>query len=95
MLKSDLVAALVKEKKLTQKEAEASVDCIFDSMKQALMEGENVEIRGFGAFHVKHYGPYQGRNPKTAEPIAVKAKRGILFRTGKELRERVNRSRGG
>ena len=46
---------------------------------------------GLGAFHVKHYGAYQGRNPKTGEPIAVRAKRGLLFRAGKELKDRVNR----
>ena len=40
---------------------------------------------------MKHYGAYQGRNPKTGEPIAVRAKRGLLFRAGKELKDRVNR----
>jgi integration host factor subunit beta len=60
-------------------------------MKDALCKGENIEIRGLGAFHVKHYEGYQGRNPKTGEVIPVKPKRGILFRTGKELRDRVNR----
>jgi len=60
-------------------------------MKNALCKGENIEIRGLGAFHVKHYEGYQGRNPKTGEVIPVKPKRGILFRTGKELRDRVNR----
>jgi integration host factor subunit beta len=68
---------------------------IFDSMKDALCRGENIEIRGLGAFHVKHYDGYQGRNPKTGEVIPVKAKRGILFRTGKELRDRVNRPEDG
>jgi len=59
-------------------------------MKDALCKGENIEIRGLGAFHVKHYEGYQGRNPKTGEVIPVRPKRGILFRTGKELRDRVN-----
>jgi integration host factor subunit beta len=63
-------------------------------MKIALCKGENIEIRGLGAFHVKHYEGYQGRNPKTGEVIPVKPKRGILFRTGKELRDRVNRIEG-
>jgi integration host factor subunit beta len=62
-------------------------------MTQALCGGDNIEIRGLGAFHVKEYPGYQGRNPKTGQLIPVKPKRGILFRTGKELRDRVNHSR--
>ena len=90
MLKSDLIATLVAKRRLTQVQAEQTVETIFDSMKDALCKGENIEIRGLGAFHVKQYQGYNGRNPKTGAVIPVKAKRGILFRTGKELRERVN-----
>jgi integration host factor subunit beta len=92
MLKSDLIAILVAKRQLTQKQAELTIETIFDSMKQALCKGDNIEIRGLGAFHVKHYQGYNGRNPKTGEVIPVKPKRGILFRTGKELRDRVNRA---
>ena len=91
MLKSDLINILVVKRGITQKQAESTIETIFDSMKDALCRGENIEIRGLGAFHVKHYDGYQGRNPKTGEVIPVKPKRGILFRTGKELRDRVNR----
>lgn len=91
MLKSDLVNILVAKKGVTQKQAEATVEVIFEAMKDALVKGENIEIRGLGAFHVKHYGAYQGRNPKTGAPIPVRAKRGLLFRVGKELKDRVNR----
>lgn len=91
MLKSDLINILVVKRGVTQKQAEATIETIFESMKTALCGGENIEIRGLGAFHVKHYEGYQGRNPKTGEVIPVKPKRGILFRTGKELRDRVNR----
>ncbi len=91
MLKSDLVNILIQKRGVTQKQAEATVETIFDAMKDALCRGENIEIRGLGAFHVKSYQGYQGRNPKTGEIIPVKPKRGLLFRTGKELRDRVNR----
>jgi integration host factor subunit beta len=91
MLKSDLINVLVAKKGMTQKQAEATVETIFESMKDALCRGENIEIRGLGAFHVKSYQGYQGRNPKTGQIIPVKPKRGLLFRTGKELRDRVNR----
>jgi integration host factor subunit beta len=90
MLKSDLITVLVQKRNITQKQAEMAVETIFEAMKNALCKGENIEIRGLGAFHVKHYEGYQGRNPKTGEIIPVKPKRGILFRTGKELRDRVN-----
>jgi len=92
MLKSDLIAILVAKRQLTQKQAELTIETIFDSMKKALCKGDNIEIRGLGAFHVKNYQGYNGRNPKTGEVIPVKPKRGILFRTGKELRDRVNRA---
>jgi integration host factor subunit beta len=95
MLKSDLVQVLVEQRKVTQKQAEAAVETIFDAMREALCRGQNIEIRGFGAFHVKQYKGYQGRNPKTGEVIPVKPKRGILFRTGKELRERINLGQAG
>jgi integration host factor subunit beta len=94
MLKSDLIAMLVAKRQLTQKQAEQTVETIFEAMKDALCRGENIEIRGLGAFHVKQYQGYNGRNPKTGEVIPVKPKRGILFRTGKELRERVNAGAG-
>ncbi len=90
MLKSDLIAILVQKRGITQKQAESTIETIFESMKDALCAGKNIEIRGLGAFHVKHYEGYQGRNPKTGQVIPVKPKRGILFRTGKELRDRVN-----
>lgn len=90
MLKSDLVNLLVEQKNISQKQAEQAVEQIFDAMTEALVRGENIEIRGLGAFHVKTYKGYTGRNPKTSEPIEVRPKRGVLFRTGKELRDRVN-----
>src|SRR3989304_7333380 len=91
MLKSDIINILVVKRGWPQKQAESPVETIFESMKDALCKGENIEIRGLGAFHVKNYDGYQGRNPKTGEVIPVKPKRGILFRTGKALRDRVNR----
>jgi integration host factor subunit beta len=95
MLKSNLIDALVQKRGITQKQAEQTVETIFEVMQTALCKGENIEIRGLGAFHVKRYEGYQGRNPKTGEIIPVKPKLGILFRTGKELRDRVNAAMAG
>lgn len=92
MLKSDLVNLLVEQRNLPIRKAEQAVEVIFASMKDALVRGENIEIRGLGSFHVKNYKAYEGRNPKTSETIQVPAKRGVLFRTGKQLRDRLNAS---
>jgi integration host factor subunit beta len=71
------------------------VNCIFDSMVDALKRGEGIEIRGFGSFTVREYKQYEGRNPRTGSPVHVAPKRLPFFKVGKELRERVNNSRPG
>jgi integration host factor subunit beta len=93
MNKSELVEALANENGLTYKKAEEIVNLIFDSMAETLSSGGRIEIRGFGSFVVKDYKSYMGRNPKTGEIIKVRPKRLPFFKVGKELRERVNRSR--
>jgi len=90
MNKSELIEALAIEKDLSHKKAEEIVNLIFDSMKQALVENDRIEIRGFGSFVVKDYKSYLGRNPKTGEIIKVKPKKLPFFKVGKELRERVD-----
>ena len=89
MLKSDLIAKLMDTHGLSQTRAEAALETFFATLVDALRAGEGIEIRGFGSFHVKDYKAYQGRNPKSGVPIAVKAKRGVLFRTSLELRNRI------
>lgn len=91
MNKSELVEALSIEKNLTYKKAEQIVSLIFDSMSQALVDNDRIEIRGFGSFMVKDYKAYTGRNPKTGEIIQVNEKKLPFFKVGKELRERVDR----
>ena len=65
---------------------------IFDSMIEALKEGDRIEIRGFGSFQVKIREAREGRNPKTGEPVHISAKRTPFFKVGKELKEMVDRS---
>ena len=91
MLKSDLIALLIERRGITQRQAEQSVEIIFGCMASALCQGDNIEIRGLGAFHVKEYRGYRGRNPKTGTVIPVAAKRGVLFRCSKQMRDRLNR----
>jgi len=76
--------------KVTQKVAKVIVDTIFEGMKDSLVKGERIEIRGFGSFVVKNYAGYKGRNPKTGRVVDVSKKRLPFFKVGKELRERVN-----
>ena len=90
MNKSELVEALAIRKNLTYKQAEQIVNLLFDSMSEALINDDRIEIRGFGSFMVKDYKSYMGRNPKTGEVIEVKPKKLPFFKVGKELRERVD-----
>lgn len=90
MNKSDLVKFLAKETNLPMRKAEEIVDMVFNTMAAALVAGDRIEVRGFGSFVVKEYKGYTGRNPKTGELITVKGKRLPFFKTGKELKEKVN-----
>jgi integration host factor subunit beta len=90
MNKSELIEGLAARKGLSYKKAEEIVNRIFDSMVQAMQQGDRIEIRGFGSFVVKEYKSYTGRNPKTGEPIEVQPKKLPFFKVGKELRERVD-----
>lgn len=90
MNKSELVKMLAEEHNLSNDEAALVVNTFFDSVRDALLEGDRVEIRGFGSFKVKDYSGYKGRNPKTGQSVEVSAKKLPVFRAGKELRELVN-----
>lgn len=91
--KSDLIEQLSESLKLPKGKAELVVNVMFDSMVAALQRGERIEIRGFGSFEVRNYKAYEGRNPRTGEPVHVKPKRLPFFKVGKELKELVNDSR--
>jgi integration host factor subunit beta len=90
MTKSELIEALAKAEGITLKAAEMAVNVTFQSMEQALVRSDRLEIRGFGSFKVKDYEGYKGRNPKTGALIEVSSKKLPFFKVGKELKERVN-----
>ena len=90
MTKSELIERIAENLKLPTGKAEAIVNCVFDSMVKALERAEGIEIRGFGSFTVREYKSYEGRNPRTGEPVHVAPKRLPFFKVGKDLRERVN-----
>lgn len=93
MTKSELIEAIAARGQLTKARAEMVVNCVFDAMTEALQRGDGIEIRGFGSFTVRPYKPYDGRNPRTGQPVPVPAKRLPFFKVGKELKELVDGSR--
>lgn len=95
MTKSELIEALARETDVSLRTAEAVMNTILDTMTDALVRGESIELRGMGSFTVKKYDSYKGRNPNNGEIVQVKPKKLPLFRPGKDLRERVNAARKG
>ena len=93
MTKSELIARLAEQNPhLFQRDVERIVATIFDEITEALSRGDRVELRGFGAFSVKRRAPRVGRNPRTGATVRVAEKCVPYFKTGKELRERLNGS---
>ncbi|MDE0994329.1 MAG: integration host factor subunit beta [Rhodospirillales bacterium] len=93
MTKSELIAKLANENPhLFQRDVERIVTTIFDEISNALAQGDRVELRGFGAFSIKERGSRVGRNPRTGESVEVGEKFIPYFKTGKQLRERLNPS---
>lgn len=90
MTKSDLIEELSKQIDIPLQKASSIVNTILQTMTQSLVNGENIEIRGFGSFSVRNYESYTGRNPKTREKTVVKAKKLPFFKVGKELKEAVD-----
>lgn len=90
MNKLELISALKSEANITKAEAARVVEIFFDNMAEALAKGERVEIRGLCSFFVKDYKSYTGRNPKTGEKVIIKPKKLPFFKSGKELKNRVN-----
>ena len=91
MTKSELIERLSEANGiLTRKDSEQIIGIVFDAMTDALLIGDKVEIRGFGSFTVRSREPREARNPKSGKLVKIPAKKIPFFKTGKELRERVN-----
>jgi integration host factor subunit beta len=91
VIKSELVQRIAtRNPHLYQRDVENIVNAILDEITNALTRGDRVELRGFGAFSVKRRDPRTGRNPRTGEPVEVDGKSVPFFKTGKEMRERLN-----
>ena len=91
MIKSELIQRIADDNPhLYQRDVERIVATVFEEITEALTRGDRVELRGFGAFSVKYREARIGRNPRTGEAVSVPEKKVPFFKTGKELRERLN-----
>ena len=91
MIKSSLVQTIAEQNPhLYQRDVEIIVNAILNEITEALARGDRVELRGFGAFSVKNRGARVGRNPRTGERVEVEEKWVPFFKTGKDLRDRLN-----
>lgn len=90
MNKSELIRALAEKKKLSPDESAKFVAAFVESLKEALLRGGRVEIRGFCTLMIRSYRAYVGRNPRTGDAVKVQPKRLPYFRPSKEFRDYIN-----
>jgi integration host factor subunit beta len=90
MTKAELVDNVADKVNLTKKQTEVIVNILFNSITEALSDGDKVELRGFGSFRIRARNPREGRNPKTGDTVHIPAKKVPFFKAGKELREMVD-----
>lgn len=86
MTKADLVEKIFEKIGLSKKEAQDIIEILFDTMKQAFIEGESIKISGFGTFNVRKKMARRGRNPKTGEDLEISPRRVITFRASNQLK---------
>ena len=91
MNKTELVAAVAEKTGMSKKDSEKAVNAAFDSITEALVAGEKVQLVGFGAFEVKERNARVGRNPKTKETIEIPASRVASFKVGKALKDAASK----
>ena len=89
MRKSDLIENLALQRNISVKRAEQVVKELFDAMGQSLIDGERIEVRGFGSFEMREYGGYSGRNPKTGIEVPITPRRVLTFRASQGMRQKV------
>ena len=90
MNKSDLIAAIAAKTGETKKAAEETVNAFVEVVSNALVEGDKVQLVGFGSFEVRKRAARKGRNPQTKEEIKIPASKAPVFKAGKALKDLVN-----
>ncbi len=90
MNKNELIAEVANTAGVSRPDAGRALDVVIDSISASLTKGNEVRLVGFGTFSVAHRRATQGRNPRTGEPIKIKASKRPKFKAGKALKESVN-----
>jgi len=91
MIKADLINEIAKEMNISKQEAETGINLFFQTIKEALLKGEEIELRGFGSFRFRQRGARAGRNPRTGEPVQVPPKKVLYFKPSKLLKNVINK----
>lgn len=90
MNKAELVASMAEKSGLTKKDTEKAVNAFVETVNEALMKNDKVQLVGFGTFEVKQRKERKGRNPKTQEEMVIPASKAPVFKAGKALKDMVN-----
>lgn len=90
MTRAELIVAVAEKAKLDRKNAEKAVAAAFDTIKEALINGDKVQVLGFGTFENRTRSARKGRNPRTGEVIEIQASKLPSFKAGKSLKEACN-----
>ncbi|HDR7494002.1 HU family DNA-binding protein [Bacillus cereus] len=90
MNKTELIQKVASETGLKRPQASLAVDTVLESIQQALQNGDNVQLIGFGTFEVRERAAREGRNPNTGESLIIPAKKAPAFKAGKQLKEAIN-----
>jgi DNA-binding protein HU-beta len=91
MNKSDLVASMAEKGGLSKKDAEKALNAFMESVEDALVKGDKVQLIGFGSFEVRKRAERKGRNPQTKEELTIPASKAPIFKVGKALKDEVNK----
>jgi len=91
MIKADLVNRISAELDIPKQEAENGVNLFFETLRDAILKGEEIEIRGFGSFRFRKRTSRSGRNPRTGAPVKVPPKKVLYFKPSKLLKEMINK----
>ena len=91
MIKADLINRIAKDMSISKQEAETGVNLFFETIKEAILRGEEIELRGFGSFRFRQRSARSGRNPRTGEPVQVPPKKVLYFKPSKILKKMINR----
>lgn len=91
MNKTELITSMAGKSQLTKKDAELALKAFVDSVEEALVNGEKVQLVGFGTFETRVRAEREGRNPRTKETIKIAASTVPVFKAGKDFKEKVNK----